>query len=262
MPLFKRTRVEIEPTVRPNRTLSGLPQTTPESYGQWARRQRLFQYAVEMLRDHPLAAASAYGRPLGDGYGMEPLVELIKPVFAMERSLVKWVGLRGAIASLWQCGPLSWEEMSRSVGLVPEERPDGVEWVLGDRPADMSDAAMAGALGVHASVMMKVANYDEIQSMSLDQVRSEPRWFLMTVNELHGYDYIVWAAIVTGRLEALNRLPAITAEAPEPSQLEEPGWYVDPMFAKADRYWDGTDWTAQCREAGGGGSGSDWVMEL
>jgi len=37
--------------IRPSRTLAGEPQRQPEEYGEWPRRQRLFNYALERLTD-------------------------------------------------------------------------------------------------------------------------------------------------------------------------------------------------------------------
>jgi len=36
-------------------------------------------------------------------------------------------------------------------------------------------------------------------------------------------------------------------KVPEPEALPEPGWYVEPLFSKGERYWDGSDWTSTCR---------------
>jgi hypothetical protein len=222
----------------------------------------LFEAACDLLKSHPLASPDQYGRPLGDGYGMEELVEAIQPLFVNERSLVKWVGLRGALPALWQCGPDVWELASEAVGLVYRDYGEEGEWEVAATPSDMNQEAVGQALGLHATIMMKVSNYDEIQELSLDEVRTDPRWFLSSINALHGFDFIAWTAIVLARLDGRGLLPPVIGTPPPPSALEQPGWYVDPMFAKGDRYWDGTDWTPDCRQPGGRGNLGVWQTAL
>ena len=36
-------------------------------------------------------------------------------------------------------------------------------------------------------------------------------------------------------------------DLPEPGRLDAAGWYAEPLFAKSERYHDGSDWTDRCR---------------
>jgi hypothetical protein len=54
-------------------------------------------------------------------------------------------------------------------------------------------------------------------------------------------DAIAWAAVAVLRTEGLR------LDIPEPNLLERPGWYIEPVFGQAERYWDGSDWTDRCR---------------
>jgi len=67
------------------------------------------------------------------------------------------------------------------------------------------------------------------------------------VNDAMALDFIAWIATAELRLEASIGASLSTADVPEPSALEAPGWYVEPLFSKGERYWDGRDWTAFVR---------------
>jgi hypothetical protein len=60
-------------------------------------------------------------------------------------------------------------------------------------------------------------------------------------------DFIAWSAVALLRTELAQDF----LHAPEPDALEQPGWYTDPLWGKAQRYWDGTDWTERVRTSGG-----------
>jgi hypothetical protein len=34
---------------------------------------------------------------------------------------------------------------------------------------------------------------------------------------------------------------------PQAQVLDVPAWYTEPVFAKCERFWNGTDWKAKCR---------------
>ncbi len=57
-------------------------------------------------------------------------------------------------------------------------------------------------------------------------------------------DCIAWSAVAFLRLEIAQQ---IFSQVPEPDALSEPGWYTEPLFAKAERFWNGSNWTARCR---------------
>jgi hypothetical protein len=250
----------VDDVIRPTQTVTGTPQPSPEAYGSIARRQRLFYYCQMLLADHP--ASRDDGGLLGDGTGMEDVVASIEPVFGRERSMIRWTALRGALADLAGCGPVAWEAASESVGLQwLESGPSGSgQW--GPAPAHQNLPAnlINAAIGVHASIMQRVIRYDEFKGWDLNRVLGDPG---VNINQAVGLDYIGWTAVVLNRLDRRGVLPPVTAEPPAPSALEGPGWYVDPIFAKADRYYGGDDWTARCRlPAGHPRRGEEWDQPL
>ena len=60
-------------------------------------------------------------------------------------------------------------------------------------------------------------------------------------------DFIAWSAVALLRTELAHGF----LHAPEPDALEQPGWYTDPLWGKAQRYWDAADWTERVRTSGG-----------
>ena len=99
MGLFSKRRDD--PPKRPILTINGRLQSEPERPGSVKRRTRLFVECTRRLADHPLASEHARGTPIGDGLGMEELVAKIAPLFEKERSLLRWIALRGAFTDLY-----------------------------------------------------------------------------------------------------------------------------------------------------------------
>ena len=85
------------------------------------------------VAEDPLAAPSASGVPIGDGCGMEGLVARIAPLFDKERSLLRWVALRGAIAQLYI---VTVDSTSRVIPFSP-----AVEAAMGVRSVATPEAA-------------------------------------------------------------------------------------------------------------------------
>ena len=83
------------------------------------------------------------------------------------------------------------------------------------------------------------------EEISTDRVKQLPRLF---PSPLVALDIIAWSAAAMWRIEAAQRL---VQGIPEPERLDEPGWYTEPLFAKAERYWDGRDWTSRVRTSAG-----------
>jgi len=76
--------------------------------------------------------------------------------------------------------------------------------------------------------------------MSLRDVKAQQSLF---PGQAVALDIIAWAAVAELRLGLADDL---LATFPRPDLLETPGWYTEPLFRKAERYWDG-DWTDRCR---------------
>ena len=81
-------------------------------------------------------------------------------------------------------------------------------------------------------------NYSTIAALRLEEVNANSH--LVRTPEWH-FAAIAWAATAFGNLEGLE------LNQPRAQALTTPGWYADPAFAKAERFWDGSDWTPRCR---------------
>lgn len=55
---------------------------------------------AELVEEELLSKPRAVGRPLGDGQGMEDLVARVRPLFASEMSITRWVAIWEALLSL------------------------------------------------------------------------------------------------------------------------------------------------------------------
>jgi hypothetical protein len=240
VPIFQRG----EPSARPTRTLTGQTLDMPEDLGTVPRRARLMLTAVQILASEDLAQPHSIGIPLGDNHGMEVLVERIRPIFKTESSLIRWVAYRGALTFIdmafeteteWRAGLLT-----MGIEVTKEPFTGADERRVLERPGPIGPAVKGNILGLAASMTMKLADYQEIAAASVQAVNADPRWHL---NDAMALDYIAWAAIIllrTGKAMQVYGLP-------QAGLLEFPGWYADPLFAKAERYWDGTDWTSRMR---------------
>jgi len=251
MPLFRKP---VEPAQRAALTVNGHTQHTPEGPGTVQRRYRLFVECERRLADDPLASPNAFGQPLGDGQGLEGLVEKIAPLFASEPSILRWVALRGALSDI--CIRVLDPE---SAVAPPDalERAMGIEWVQGPDAQSHPDLAepwrtkltaeqREAALGIASVVLTRASDYPRYSEMSVDDVNADERSGSLT--RVVALDVIAWSAVALLRLEIAQQL---FPQVPEPDALVEPGWYTEPLFAKAERYWDGADWTRACRVADG-----------
>ena len=248
MPLFRRSTEPEEPKP-PVLTINGRPQSRPEAPGTMQRRIRLFVECTRRLAEHPLAQQDAIGTPLGDGLGLEGLVAQLTPLFERERSLIRWVALRGALSEIFirvldpGSAARSPDQLEQVMGLEwqtsrsGESHPDIVQsW----RPR-LSDEQRNAALGVASMTLVRAANYGRLEDMSTGAVMEDSNFWM---SEAVALDCIAWSAITMLRLDVAQQL---FPQVPEPDALPGPGWYTEPLFGKADRYWDGSDWTSRCR---------------
>ena len=137
MGLFSKRRRD-EPPKRPILTINGRPQSEPERPGSLPRRNRLFVECTRRLADDPLASEDARGTPIGDGLGMEGLAAKIAPLFERERSLLRWVALRGAFTDMYinTIDPASrvlpfFPVVERTMGVGHISDPYGLHWEIG-----------------------------------------------------------------------------------------------------------------------------------
>jgi Protein of unknown function (DUF2510) len=248
--LFSGPRAE--PRQQPVRTLNGRRQQVPEGPGTVQRRARLFSECARRLSTDPLASEQACEVPIGDGLGLEGLVAKIEPIFRRERSLIRWVALRGAITHLYIH---TFDPESRSVPFYPT-----VEMVMGvghlSEPGDPNEVIGVGpdwsdrldadqqtaAANIYRSVWVRLLDYERYSQLSVQVVNAEAH---LQVNQAIGLDIIAWACV------AALRLGHEFGGHPKPDVLNHPGWYVEPLFGKTERYWDGTDWTQRCRVQSG-----------
>lgn len=132
---------------------------------------------------------------------------------AKERSLIKWVSLRGAVLEL---------SMNVEGGSV------SIDQVIAGAPTPMPD----GLRPIWES-------YDAISKMSFGQVLEDPE--LTRTDDWH-LDVITWAVHASRAADVL-----LHAEIPRVGRLDAPGWYPEPVFCKSERYWDGSNWADKCR---------------
>jgi hypothetical protein len=246
MPFFRKP---------PVLTINGRPQPQPEVIGGMPRRNRLFVECERRLAADPLAGPAAAGQPIGDGFGLEGLVAKLTPLFERERSLIRWVALRGAFAELFVRVV---DPDSAAVLALDLEQVMGLEWI--DDTYDdghfnlaqpwrttLSPDQQQAALGVAGSIINRSQDYARYSKMSVTDVNADPR---CQISQALALDYIAWLAVAFLRLGIAQQL---FSQVPEPDVLPVPGWYTEPLFAKAERFWDGSNWTDSCRVKDGRG---------
>jgi hypothetical protein len=122
---------------------------------------------------------------------------------------------------------------------------DARDWVVGfDPPRNQASAAVLdshiaaepGVLGAAGDVFLAADTIDDAASL---------------VGFVRGHDARKqWRQALdpTGQLApSSSQRPDATSAAPQqqtPSALPPPGWYPDPADARAQRYWNGTQWTS------------------
>jgi hypothetical protein len=201
-----------------------------------------------MLDGHPLGAESAHGIALGDGYGMEGLVERILPLFQREMSLARWVAIRGALLFLDILCPddRGWQRLMPVMGIAPvaDPRTGGPgAVVLHQGEAVIRPDVEQNILGLFWAITHRWSRYAQVAEMSVEQVNADDFW--ARVGPPMALDFIAWSAIAFLRTGQITS--QLISSMPEPGVLEEPGWYADPLFAKCERYWAGNDWTDRVR---------------
>lgn len=239
-------RQQPEWTLRGNRVV---PSTNPIS-----RRFSLWAECLRVLEGQQGCRPQDHGVPLGDGCGLERLVETITPTFRLDAALLPWVALRGALASLHV---ETMDPTSRSLPFHPAvETAMGVGDVSG--PADpgprlgvapewearLSPCQQDAAKGIFAAVVTRLQKYPEFAALPQDEVRSTPG---LLPSPAVALDMIAWAGAALLRTEMADGL---IAGVTEPDRMDVAGWYVEPLWNKSERYWDGRDWTARCRLPG------------
>lgn len=241
---------------QPRLTVNGRMQPEPEGPGTVQRRYRLFIEALRRTIDHPLASAPLHGVPIGDGLGMEDVVARVAPLFEREAALARWVALRGALTALHVH---TVDASSRAVPFYPvvenvmgvghvgdvsrgDDRIDVAPQYAGGMPPDQKQAA----IGVFAALSVRLFNYEQYAAMNVDSVLASP----FNVSQAVALDFIAWTAIALHRLKLSGEL---MANVPEPDALQQPGWYADPLWGKAERHWDGRDWSTRVRIVQGRG---------
>jgi hypothetical protein len=191
--------------VIPVQTISGQRVSTPEGPSSMQRRARLYGAAQRL-------AGTREG---------QPLTVAVDNLLARERSLQKWVALRGALTFLNivvnEGQVVSLAELERAVPDIP--KPDHLAQLL--------------------------SMYGDIEKLSFQQVAGHS--LLGSLTPSWALTMITWSASAMTRTRAADNFTAV----PEPDALTQPGWYTEPVFAKAQRYWNGNDWEARVRSLEG-----------
>ena len=234
------------------RTVSGEVQPLPERPDTIKRRTRLFVECLRHIQGAPLATPSAR-EPIGDGCGLEDLVSRIRPVFSTDASLIPWVALRGAMTLLhqetWAYGHadtpfIPTVELVMGVGHVGDiANADPTIGIAPDFAGALSADQTEAAIGVYSTVWWWLLNYEEYSQLSTSAVMETPLYPSRPI----ALDVIAWVCVAFWRLGIAQSL---IEAVPQPDLLETSGWYTEPLFGKAERYWDGKDWTASCRTQG------------
>lgn len=140
--------------------------------------------------------------------------EGVASLLAKEASFIKWASLRGAL-------------MYVSIALEDPERS------LKDLRVYAGDNEPEGAVDL-------LREYERrITKLSFNDVAADPN--LVRTNDWH-LDFIAWAAKAFLGGNLYNRIMIPPAQT-----LDVPAWYAEPVFAKSERFWDGSDWTSRCR---------------
>lgn len=235
-----------EPSKHPLLTINGRPQPVPENSETIERRIRLFFECVRRLNDDPSAQDGASGELLING--MENLVAKIRPLFAREQSLIRWVALRGAMAILkMRSAEAPPEDLAMVMGLMMGLDSAGRPFIKVLRDFNpVADEQANAAISMWAMVTRYLADYDRIADMTMDDINADPQY--LALSDDIALDCIVWSAVALLRLGLVQQL---ASKVPEPDAMPGPGWYIDPLFARSNRYWDGSDWTPKVRMADG-----------
>lgn len=235
------------------RTITGEPQPVPETPASPERRFRLFVQCLREVQGHSLVQAPASGRPIGDGMGLEELVGLIRPVFRTDAALIPWVAVRGAMTLLyqdcWRPGVdtpfVPMVEAIMGVGHTGDiANADPTIGISPDWDGRLTLDQREAVLGIYSAVWVRLLAYEEYSRMPITDLKATHLYAFPTV----ALDIIAWVAVAMCRLGNHHDL---VADYPKPDLLGKPGWYTEPLFGKADRYWDGADWTSLCRNPQG-----------
>jgi hypothetical protein len=138
----------------------------------------------------------------------------IANLLAKKSQLIKWVSLRGALSYV----SITLEQSGRT---------------LGDLRGYAGQAEPDGALDLIRSYESRVSKLRFAEVLADPSLVKSIDWHL---------DFITWAAVahVQGGLDRFLVIPAAQV-------LDVPAWYREPVFGKAERYWDGADWTTKVR---------------
>ncbi len=171
---------------------------------------------------------------------------MVRPLFTHEPSMIRWTALRGALLYLDMVATTDqdWAGVAELMGLHVTSGPNGQPDVtLPPHLSNLPEQVQQNIMGLFWSITRRWGTYEQIAQMNIAAVNGDPD--LARVNDAVALDYIAWTAVAMHRTGQMNS--GIIQGMPEPGRLEQPGYYIDPLFAKAERYWDGHDWTAQCR---------------
>jgi Protein of unknown function (DUF2510) len=238
----------------PRVTINGHSQNAPEVLGSLRRRNRLFIECTRLLAGDRLASEASAGTPIGGGIGIESLVAKIEPLFSRERSLIRWIALRGAFTDMYvhtvdtasRVTPF-YPVVETVMGVGNLYAPGAAEEVIDIAPewaAQLTVEQRTSAVTLFAGIQARVFDYERYSKMDIDDVNRDRNCHL---SDQIALNFIAWTAV------ALLRLGIAQSQmtAPEPDALEQPGWYADPLWGDSDRYWDGADWTSRCRAPSG-----------
>ena len=218
------------------------------------RHNRLFIECTRLLAGDRLASESSCGTPIACGIGLESLVTKIEPLFSRERSLIRWVALWGAFPDLYahtvdassRVAPF-YPVVETVMGVGNLYAPSAAEEVIDIAPewvAHLTAEQRSSAVALFAGIQARVFDCERYSRMDIEDVNRDRNCNLSDQTALN---FIAWTAVALLRLGIAQQ----QMTDPEPAALEKPGWYSDPLWENADRYWDSTDWTSRFRTPSG-----------
>jgi hypothetical protein len=237
----------------PRLTISGVVQREPEGIGVTSRRVRLFGEVARRVQGHLLASPGAAGSPVADGLGLEELVRIILPIFEKDKSLIRWTAIRSALALLYYQTVAERNatpffpvvEVAMGVGHIGDVAAgDDTIGVSPQWAEKLTTEQISNATGIYSVVFSRVMKYGDLADLDFAGFVAHPA---CQISNPVGLDMMAWIAIALIRINAAETLLSL----PAPDRIVDSGWYTEPLVAKAERFWDGVDWTAQCRTQSG-----------
>ncbi|MBB5867975.1 hypothetical protein F4553_001354 [Allocatelliglobosispora scoriae] len=216
---------------------------------------------LSRIRSLPVSAASEYGEPITDIYGLKPAADEVRQVLLQDQALYAWVTARTMtmLESALRSGEGGWSGLlpvaMASVGFESESglRAD----LRGALPANVMER-VNGLHGYSTTIFIAITMPPDVAGgQGIDLYRHLFESADRNTRET-AFDIIAWACVIIARLTHCGYIGAFPSDGSgvsEPTRMIDPGWYPDPHSPDPEstgrvsrqRYWDGQDWTDEAR---------------